>query len=222
MPGEFAQSSFGMFENENPICMMVAPTRVLDATARNTLTWNQARLTSHADVHATIKGLVRHPSSRTRAHRGVDLLADKLPANRSCEEASIAEGLCLPGSASEGGGGEECEVSADAANSAKRSIVAHMNAVTSDYATECSVLDVSSFEMDSKCFWQAATPTVHLEVRLRSQRTASGTASAVFFARVQQNRNVGTSRVLHLIRQTRYSDGPSAAITYTGHNYIRP
>ena len=163
--------------------------------------WNQAMLTSHADIYVTARNLIANVLGSEMIEKsipgqGKDLLMQKLPKGRTCAEASVPESLCLPAASWAAGTLKRCNVSTVAMQSAQQAVLDHLNRVTRKYQDECSVLSTEDFNMEFRCIQQVSTDVIHLETHLRFN-------GVVFFARVRQTG--GISIVLYALRQTAYA-----------------
>ncbi|KAK6959802.1 hypothetical protein BgiMline_034972, partial [Biomphalaria glabrata] len=98
--GPIRHSHMGDDENRNPILIFTLPTWFLHKypDVAGNLKTNTGRLTSHYDIHATVRDLLYfrstgdNPLPKTR--HGMSLFQE-VPRNRTCQDASVPEEFCL-------------------------------------------------------------------------------------------------------------------------------
>jgi hypothetical protein len=93
--GDFRQTVQGKLEERLPLFSMIFPKwfkRKYPELAKNLRT-NTERLTSWFDVYATFNHLLEYPNKPKKWKHGMSLLR-KIPADRSCKDASIPEHWC--------------------------------------------------------------------------------------------------------------------------------
>lgn len=94
----------GKFEDRQPFAFLAFPRWFLDANPgiRKNLKINERRLTTHYDVHATLKELADFPRvTQPKTNHGLSLFHE-LPDTRTCAEASISHQWCSCESNEEG------------------------------------------------------------------------------------------------------------------------
>ncbi|XP_037567014.1 uncharacterized protein LOC119446613 [Dermacentor silvarum] len=95
--GDSRATYIGKFEDRQPFAFLVFPPWFLDENpkAARSLLYNQFRLTTHFDVHATLAELLHYPSvQRPQTKYGRSLLHE-IPEARTCADAHIGTHWCV-------------------------------------------------------------------------------------------------------------------------------
>ncbi|XP_064472797.1 uncharacterized protein LOC135387616 [Ornithodoros turicata] len=93
--GTIRTTLIGKFEDRQPFAFLSLPKWFLDGhqILNKNLATNQDRLTTHFDVHATLKEFLQFPNEGSKTKRGLSLFHE-IPESRTCSDASIAHHYC--------------------------------------------------------------------------------------------------------------------------------